>query len=69
MYNTYICLAHKSTPLKKQAWTIWFHLLPSIALAMGAILSFKMSQANLAALKKKPKVKKDTAIACQLVNW
>ena len=48
---TYMCLEHKSIPLKKQAWTIWFHLAPSICLATGAILSFNLSQAILAACK------------------
>ena len=48
---TYACLEHKSIPLKKQAWTIWFHLAPSICLATGAILSFNLSQAILAACK------------------
>ena len=52
LLENYICRAHKSTPLKKQACTIWCHLEPSIALAIGAIRSFNLSQAILAAYLK-----------------
>ena len=47
--QSYMCLALKSIPWKKQPRTISCHFAPTMALAMGSIPFLSFSQANLAA--------------------